>query len=367
MPRADKHPLHLAAADGNSMHISELLAAGADVNARDRQNQTPLHLAALSGEAQAVEQLLSAGADVTACDENGNTALHAATKHCAPATCVDLLLAAGAEVNAANQSGETPLLLAAAHNSVPIVQRLLAAGADVNAVGDRASGHSALHVAAARGDLAMVNVLLAAGADADARNCKRDTPLLCAAYGAAPPAVLEALLAAEALWPGWKYRVHAADDSGLTALGVLAGDGTAEHVKLLLEAGASLQLGEWSARHSQAAIRMSKRTPLWRAVLGRNVGTFQTLVDRLPVAATAANITGGMVAVRQQILQDVVSEGWLEGVQVLLAAGWQVEGPGTPALHFARSEQMVRLLPARRTRFGVSAGSWRPSDSTPPL
>ena len=72
--------LHLAAEGGggsNSIHMSclrSLLAAGADVGARDGKGRTPLHAAAAAGNLVAVHTLMAAGADLEATDGEGKKA-----------------------------------------------------------------------------------------------------------------------------------------------------------------------------------------------------------------------------------------------------------------------------------------------------
>jgi ankyrin repeat protein len=53
-----------------------LLAKGADVNARDRWQQTPLHIAVMEGRADMVERLIREGADVNAKNYKGRTPLY---------------------------------------------------------------------------------------------------------------------------------------------------------------------------------------------------------------------------------------------------------------------------------------------------
>lgn len=66
-------PLHSAAAGRHHEVCRLLIAAGADVNARQRHGYTPLHAAAEHGDDELVELFLSAGADPTALKDGGGT------------------------------------------------------------------------------------------------------------------------------------------------------------------------------------------------------------------------------------------------------------------------------------------------------
>ena len=66
-------PLHSAAAGLHHEVCRVLIAAGADVNATQRNGFTPLHAAAQHGDDELVELLLSAGADPTARTDDGDT------------------------------------------------------------------------------------------------------------------------------------------------------------------------------------------------------------------------------------------------------------------------------------------------------
>lgn len=74
-----KTPLHREASDGYLRGVQELLATGADVNARDADDRTPLHWPAYRGHLEIVKELIEHGADVNAADKNGRTPLKMAT------------------------------------------------------------------------------------------------------------------------------------------------------------------------------------------------------------------------------------------------------------------------------------------------
>ena len=104
--------LHRAAADGKSVDITALAAAGADVNAATRGGRlTPLHVAVWRRAGLAtVQALIAAEADVDATDWLGQTALHrAAGDRRTDSALVAALLAAGADANARDNLRRTPL------------------------------------------------------------------------------------------------------------------------------------------------------------------------------------------------------------------------------------------------------------------
>jgi hypothetical protein len=117
--------LHVAAAAHRLEVVRALIAAGADVRARNRRGAEPLHYAAdgVPGsewwrpeeQAAVIACLLEAGAMVDAADPSGVTALHRAVRaRCAAA--VQALLDGGADPFLANDRGSTPLELALGAN-----------------------------------------------------------------------------------------------------------------------------------------------------------------------------------------------------------------------------------------------------------
>lgn len=73
-------PLHLAATNSDITALKVLLAAGADVNAKDMDGNTPLHMAAYTNRFENSKLLLEAGADIGATNSGGRTPIAMARK-----------------------------------------------------------------------------------------------------------------------------------------------------------------------------------------------------------------------------------------------------------------------------------------------
>ena len=67
-----------AVEDGNIEVVKQHLAAGTDVNSKDKDGWTPLHEAASEGHNKIVELLVAKGADVNSKDDDGETPVDAA-------------------------------------------------------------------------------------------------------------------------------------------------------------------------------------------------------------------------------------------------------------------------------------------------
>ena len=126
-------PLHFAAASGNAEAFKALVAAGADIEARDENGRTPLHFVAAHGNAEAIKASVAAGADIEARDENGRTPLYFAAANAA-AESFKALVAAGADIEARDENGRTPrnFATAALHHD-EAMKALVMEGADIEA------------------------------------------------------------------------------------------------------------------------------------------------------------------------------------------------------------------------------------------
>lgn len=144
----------------NATTIRLLLADGADARvARWLGNESPLFFAMDSGHDDIVAELVARGADVNARTWFDYTPLHFLRR--AKVDSVRLLLDVGAEVNARDRNGHTPLHVAGGLGRRDIAELLLARGADVNAVDD--DGETALDLASRRYHDEMVEFLLEYG------------------------------------------------------------------------------------------------------------------------------------------------------------------------------------------------------------
>jgi ankyrin repeat protein len=156
-----------AASMGDPASVRLALARGADPNCQPH-GFTPLMAAAYSGDLATVRILLDAGADARATGPCGNTALHIAVDINPRAPIVEMLLAAGADPNAPTRSGITPLMTAAENEDASVVRVLMAAGADANA--STVNGITPLWAAARAGRAEIACLLLDAGGDIRARD-----------------------------------------------------------------------------------------------------------------------------------------------------------------------------------------------------
>ncbi|CAI7904252.1 unnamed protein product, partial [Closterium sp. NIES-53] len=133
-------PLHVAAAHGHVSCINAILQRnGVDVNALDRNGATPLLEAVKNGQSKAAEALQVAGAALLLKDPG--------------ATLCRLAASAASEASSSKSGG----------SNLQYLERLLAAGADVNAQDH--TGCTALHVACANRSIAVAKLLMANGAN----------------------------------------------------------------------------------------------------------------------------------------------------------------------------------------------------------
>ncbi|HEX6993378.1 MAG TPA: ankyrin repeat domain-containing protein [Gammaproteobacteria bacterium] len=195
-----------------------LIEQGADVNEAAADGTTALHWAVAADDVVLVERLLAAGADPNAVNEFGATPMSEAAIVGNPDV-IARLLDAGADPDSANEDGQTALMLLARTANVDAARLLLDHGANVDAR-EVLRGQTALMWAAAERQPEMMRLLIEHGADVDARSRIHDW---------------ERQVSGE---PRAQYR----PSGGLTPLLFAAREGCLECVRILLDAGADIDL-----------------------------------------------------------------------------------------------------------------------------
>lgn len=191
-------PLFLAAAHCNREIVEEtcaaLLAAGADVNARNKWGSTALWSAATAGRGDLVDFLLRHGAELEIRDSSGRTVLMFVTKLGFFDDMVVQLLAHWAEVNAQDLEGRTALMYAAHSAWRSVIDALIDGGAEINLQDLR--GRTALMYAAGEapkfseiGMLGREASTTPAGGNAPKWNADKKAARLAKAYNARAEAV----------------------------------------------------------------------------------------------------------------------------------------------------------------------------------
>jgi len=204
--------IHDAARKGDVKKVAALLQGDPKLVAdRDKNGDTPLHVAALHGQLAAGEALIAAGADVNAKNsygaftpgdlgavfssnnhkdpvslltvhgvdvkdmKNGYTPLHLAEFSVGHKKLVELLVSRGADVNAQASSGATALFFAVLRDQKDDVQFLLDHGANVNLAD--AYGDSILDAALHLQYGSIIQMLVDHGADVNAIDQSQRRPL----------------------------------------------------------------------------------------------------------------------------------------------------------------------------------------------
>ena len=126
--------LHAAAARGDVPRLTQLIAARADVNARDGYGRTPLHVATFARQADAIRALAQAGADLNALENDRYDAVTIAAVADDEET-LRVLLSLGASAKLITSRYDGTALIAAAHlGHDGVVRQLIAAGAPLDHV-----------------------------------------------------------------------------------------------------------------------------------------------------------------------------------------------------------------------------------------
>lgn len=341
------HLFESAAERGQTVLLGLCLQSG-KISGADMHSA--LLLASQGGHFEIVNMLISANVnvDVRAFYES-QTALQAAIT-CSHADIVDRLLDAGADVNAEalGEGGRTALQAATERGNLELVIRLLKLGAHINAPPTFDNGRTALQAAAERGHNLVVTKLLREKAEVNAAPCDENGRT---AFQAAAEQghldVMKKLLRADE-----KVNINAAAGprEGKTALQAAAASGDESVVRLLLELGADIN-AQASPHHGMTTIQAAagnghlavvqlllrakdpanvndfdyynnRWTALQRAAGNGHLAVVKSLLKHGAELNARASLTGGRTA-----LQAAAEGGHSRLVDYLLLKGAHVNAP----------------------------------------
>jgi len=311
-PSLPKKLLDAVAANDQDKVKAQLLA-GADPNTRDQKTGlTALMMAACRAQVEIVQLLLNAGADVYTTDSNtGATALHKACQG-QSAVIAKMLTDAGAFIDAVTPTmGHTPIMDALWYLAPDIVQHLVSCKPNLNtkthygfSLWDHLDYETKVQ-ATEQGRITMAGIKAIIEGYRDQCDAEIVTQEVMTATEKGDAELVKQLIAQEALVNTVYPHVNTFSD-GHTPLIVAARDNHLDIVKLLLDAGAEIDVHDW----------VFKGYPLHKA-------TYNGRPDVLRVLLSSTKLTVDVINVQGQIngytpLADALWHGFEECANILL-------------------------------------------------
>ena len=240
--------------DGHLDIVKYLVERKAELDHKDKNDQTIIHLAAKNNQDEVIEEILQSASDDYMVNENDqfdNTPLHLASAAGYLET-VKVLVKHNAQIDNKNEDEQTPLHMAANQGHSEVVEYIVQQ--DKNSVNDLdEDDNTALHLAAREKMTRTVEVLLEHGSDVRKRNGLDWTPLDCAAASGSYKCVQKILEAGADVDPMDRKRT--------TPLHLTAIHGHPQVAVLLLENGAKIEIENDEGKNAlELAIDHGNRT-----------------------------------------------------------------------------------------------------------
>ncbi len=261
---ADETTLIEAASRGDTALAGTLLDQGADINGTAVDGTTALHWAVRGEHRELAELLLRTGANAASEDRYGVTPLHLAAEN-GSVELIAALLDSGADPNSTAPTGETALMTATRTGKTDAMALLIDRGARVDTP-DLTYQQTALMLAVRENHPAAVALLIERGSQVDAQTRIGATPEF------APPCKgtgcgSEGVGINRGGLPDHGRRAAAL--GGMTPLLYAARDGRLDAARLLVDAGANLEITEANGI-----------SPLLMASLNNQLGVARLLLER---------------------------------------------------------------------------------------
>lgn len=320
-------PMHKAAIQGNLDMAKLLHAYGAQLDVRDAYGNTPMSYASSGGYQAFIEWLMQHG-----CKRDATTDLFAAVRR-ADLEAVTRLLAAGADVNAIRTDGYgtlmSPLLQALQRdhaNLEELVGLLCASGADPTLP----ASTPALHDAAAELQVEVVRHMLALGVDVNVTNAKGETPLMKVGADSFFRDKEKESLEIMRLLVTHGADVKIRDEEGNTALIHASQRPTAAGLELLIKAGSDVSAENDDGFSALAHVMVHAAAGNSRyAIILIEAGAKVDIL--LPYGSYSAGVVGGERLTRRTVLQLAKDSGQDALVHLIEARLNQQAKPQTPS------------------------------------
>jgi ankyrin repeat protein len=344
--------------------IKLLIDLGADTTVVDDRNSTLLHYACRTQSFAIVTALLDAlpetglAFNLTGQDQHGHTAL---AKACLSGdiTIIEILLRRGADPNITELYNGNKISLVQRLQpplrQTEIIQLLLKYRLDLNAKNDY--GYTVLHSLARKGEGRFCLELIRLGADPKALTRKKSDTVLHVAVRNFQQTALEVLLAS-----GVEFEVDAMNDERCTALYLAAGDGQAKSCRSLLSHGAIVDIRCRTSPEVPGGFTALRSASVW--------GHTDVVKILTEAGASLEQISDGATA-----LYVAAAEGHLDVCHVLVDAGAKfnfTHAGGNTVLSIAARKghvEVVRYLLSRgarawpRSKTGAYLDAWNVSVS----